>query len=161
MPPAINADAALLERLERIRAHATVAMGLAASPEEATASRPHTPKIAFVSPPAAYTAASGKPVAAGDVNLVARIMSMGKAHHAMTGTGAVAIAVAAAIPGTLVHRVLAGATNGSVRFGHPSGTLAVGAQASESNGDWTVTQASMSRSARRLMEGQVFVPADC
>ncbi len=161
MPPEIDGNAALLERLERIRAHATVAMGLAASPEEATASRPHTPKIAFVSPPAAYTASSGKPVNAGDVDLVARIMSMGKAHHAMTGTGAVAIAVASTIPGTIVHRLLAGGTSGRVRFGHPSGTLVVGAEAAESNGDWTVTKAIMSRSARRLMDGQVFVPVDC
>jgi probable AcnD-accessory protein PrpF len=157
----VNSDAALLARCEAIRAHATVAMGLASSAAEATAKRPHTPKLAFVSQPAAYIASSGKAVAAADVDIVARIMSMGKLHHAMTGTGAVAIAVASAIPGTLVSRVLsAGPRCGSVRFGHPSGTLTVGAEAVEQGGQWLVTKAVMSRSARRLMDGQVYVPAD-
>jgi probable AcnD-accessory protein PrpF len=161
----INADAALLAKMEKIRAHATVVMGLAATPQEATEKRPHTPKISFVARPAAYVDSSGKPVKAEDTDLLARIVSMGKLHHAMTGTGAVAIAVASAIPGTLVHRVLAAAkggarTDGNVRFGHPSGTLRVGAEAIERGGEWNVTKVVMSRSARRLMDGQVFVPVE-
>lgn len=160
MQAAVNSDVALLRRLEAIRAHATVAMGLAASAQEATDKRPHTPKIAFVSAPAAYTASSGKSVAAVDVDLVARIMSMGKLHHAMTGTGAVAIAVASAVPGTLVHRLLGDAPRSQVRFGHPSGTLGVGAEAVENHGEWSVSKVIMSRSARRLMDGNVFVRSD-
>jgi probable AcnD-accessory protein PrpF len=156
---AVNGNAELLAKFETIRAHATVVMGMAASAQEATDKRPHTPKIAFVAPPAAYTASSGKKIVADDVDLLARIMSMGKLHHAMTGTGAVAIAVAAAIPGTLVNRVLGGAAQSRVRFGHPSGTLAVGAEAAEVDGQWTVTKAVMGRSARRLMDGTIFVPA--
>jgi 2-methylaconitate isomerase len=159
LQPEVNGDAALLARCETIRAHATVAMGLAATAAEATEKRPHTPKLAFVAPAAAYTASSGRPVAASDVDLCARIFSMGKLHHAMTGTGAVAIAVASAIPGTIVSRVV-GAGREEVRFGHPSGTLLVGAAASREAGEWVVKKATMSRSARRLMEGQVFVPAN-
>ncbi|MDM0040165.1 2-methylaconitate cis-trans isomerase PrpF [Variovorax sp. J22G21] len=155
----VNSDAALLKRLEDIRAHATVAMGLASSADEATAKRPHTPKIAFVSKPTSYTSSSGKEVDGGAIDLTARIMSMGKLHHAMTGTGAVAIAVAAAIPGTLVSRLLANGSSGTVRFGHPSGSLFVGAEAAETRGEWGVTKAIMSRSARRIMDGQVFVPS--
>lgn len=162
LQPEFNADLALLARCEAIRAHATVAMGLAGSADEATHKRPHTPKLAFVSPPAAYTASSGKNVRAEDMDLCARILSMGKLHHAMTGTGAVAIAVAGAIPGTLVSRVLGEGRHSQVRFGHPSGTLAVGAEAEpDEHGAWVVTKALMSRSARRLMDGQVYVPADC
>ena len=153
----INGDAALLARCEAIRAHGAVAMGLAASAQDATDKRPHTPKLAFVASPAAYTAAGGKAVAAADIDLLARILSMGKLHHAMTGTGAVALAVACAIPGTLVSRVAG--VRGQVRFGHPSGALTVGAEASEVDGRWVVTKARMSRSARRLMEGAVLVPA--
>jgi len=156
----INGNAELLQRLETIRAHATVAMGLVATPEEATATRPHTPKLAFFAPPAPYTASSGKPIAAGDVDILARIMSMGKLHHAMTGTGAVAIAVAAAIPGTVVSRVLGGQGRGQITFGHPSGKLFVGAEAMERDGEWQVTKAVMSRSARRLMDGHILVPID-
>jgi probable AcnD-accessory protein PrpF len=155
---AVNGNTKLLARFEVIRAHATVAMGLATSAQEATDKRPHTPRIAFVAPPAAYTASSGKTVAANDVDLLARIISMGKLHHAMTGTGAVAIAVAAAIPGTLVNSVLGGAAQSQVRLGHPSGTLTVGAEATEVDGRWTVTKAIMGRSARRLMDGHIFVP---
>jgi len=157
----INGDAALLARCEKIRAAGTVAMGLAKTAEAATRERPHTPKLAFVAPPQDYTASSGKPVAAKDLQLCARILSMGKLHHAMTGTGAVALAVAAAIPGTVVERIVAGrARGGNVRFGHPSGTLAVGAEAIKQSEEWIVTKAIMSRSARRLMEGWVRVPAD-
>ena len=159
LQPEVNGDAALLARCEAVRAHATVAMGLAETAAEATEKRPHTPKLSFVAPPAAYTSSSGKDVRADDMNLCARIFSMGKLHHAMTGTGAVAIAVAAAIPGTLVARVLGNGRHDEIRFGHPSGTLTVGAHASEQGGTWTVNKALMSRSARRLMEGQVFVPA--
>jgi probable AcnD-accessory protein PrpF len=154
----VNADAALLGRCEAIRAHCAVAMGLAPSAAEATAKRQHTPKLAFVGQPRSYVASSGRPVAASDIDLTVRIMSMGKLHHAMTGTGAVAIAVAAAIPGTLVSRALPAGAMPEVRFGHPSGTLAAGASAEEVDGDWVVTRAVMSRSARRLMDGHVFVP---
>ena len=160
LQPRVNTDAELLAQAEAIRANATVAMGLAATAAEATEKRPHTPKLAFVAQPTGYTAASGKDVSSSDMDLCARIFSMGKLHHAMTGTGAVAIAVAAAIPGTLVSRVLGGGRRDEVRFGHPSGTLKVGADAAEQDGTWAVTKALMSRSARRLMEGQVFVSSD-
>jgi len=160
LQPRVNNDGELLARAEAIRANATVAMGLASSAAEATEKRPHTPKLAFVAQPSGYTASSGKAVSADDMDLCARIFSMGKLHHAMTGTGAVAIAVASAIPGTLVSRVLGGGRHDEIRFGHPSGTLRVGAHAAEQDGTWAVTKALMSRSARRLMDGQVFVPAD-
>jgi 2-methylaconitate cis-trans-isomerase PrpF len=160
LQPRVNTDAELLAKAETIRANATVAMGLAATAAEATEKRPHTPKLAFVALPTGYTAASGKDVSSSDMDLCARIFSMGKLHHAMTGTGAVAIAVAAAIPGTLVSRALGGGRRDEVRFGHPSGTLKVGADAAEQDGTWAVTKALMSRSARRLMEGQVFVSSD-
>jgi len=132
-------------------------MGLIATPEE-IASRQHTPKVAFVAKPADYVASSGKRVSASDIDLLVRAMSMGKLHHAMMGTAAVAIATAAAIPGTLVNLAAGGGEREMVRFGHPSGTLRVGAQASRRNGEWTVTKAVMSRSARVLMEGWVRVP---
>ena len=123
------------------------------------ARRQHTPKVAFVAPPADYTASSGKRIAAGDIDLLVRAMSMGKLHHAMMGTAAVAIATAAAIPGTLVNRAAGGGTPAAVRFGHPSGTLRVGAEAAQVDGRWEVRKAVMSRSARVLMEGWVRVPA--
>lgn len=155
----VNGDEAILGRCEFVRAHGAVAMGLAATVNEASTKCLHTPKLAFVSPPQSYIASNGKPVDAGEIGLTARIISMGKLHHAMTGTGAVAIAVAAAIPGTVVHRALrAGADPAQIRFGHPSGTMAVGAQASQRDGEWSVTKAVMSRSARRMMEGWVRVP---
>ncbi len=156
---AVNGDAAILARCEAVRAQGAVAMGLAKSAGEATRSRQATPKIAFVSAPQSYRASSGRAVDANDIALTARIVSMGKLHHAMTGTGAVAIAAAGAIPGTIVQRVLRPGTDPArVRFGHPSGTLAVGAEAAERDGQWMVTRAVMSRSARRLMEGWVRVP---
>ena len=154
----INARTELLARVEAIRARGAVAMGLAARAAEATAERPHTPKLAFVANAASYTASDGKSVDADAIDMLARIFSMGKLHHAMTGTGAVAIAVAAAIPGTLPHRVARSAADGRIRFGHPSGTLSVGAEAREEGGQWVVSKAVMSRSARRLMEGWVRVP---
>jgi 2-methylaconitate cis-trans-isomerase PrpF len=160
LPDAVNADAALLARCEAVRACGAVAMGLAATAAQATAERPATPKLAFVSPPRSYVASSGAAVGEGDIALVARIVSMGRLHHAMTGTGAVAIATAAAIPGTLVYRVMRRGTDPArVRFGHPSGTLDVGAEAGRCGDKWVVTKAVMSRSARRLMEGWVRVPA--
>jgi probable AcnD-accessory protein PrpF len=155
----INGDKALLARVESVRARGTVAMGDAATPEEATARRPHTPKLAFVGPPAGYTASDGRAVEAGSIDLLARIFSMGVLHHAMTGTGAVAIAAAAAIPGTVVHRVAPVGADGRVRFGHPSGTLKVGAEVQKEGNHWKVRKVLMSRSARRLMEGWVRVPA--
>lgn len=157
LQPDINNDPALLARFETIRAHAAVAMGLIRAPEEA-ATRQHTPKIAFVAPPRDYTASSGKAVRASDIDLCVRALSMGKLHHAMMGTAAVAIATAAAIPGTLVARAAGGAKT-TIRFGHPSGTLRVGAAAVEDGGVWRVTKAIMSRSARTLMTGAVWVPA--
>jgi 2-methylaconitate isomerase len=155
----INGDKALLARVEAVRALGTVAMGDAATPEEATARRPHTPKLAFVGKPAGYTASDGRPVEAGSIDLLARIFSMGVLHHAMTGTGAVAIAAAAAIPGTVVHRLAPVGADGRVRFGHPSGTLKVGAEVQKEGNHWKVRKVLMSRSARRLMEGWVRVPA--
>ena len=154
---AINGDAAALARFETIRAWGAVKMGLIKDVQEA-AKRQHTPKVAFVAPPAGYTASSGKPVAAGDVDLLVRALSMGKLHHAMMGTAAVAIGTAAAVPGTLVNLAARGGERAAVRFGHPSGTLRVGAQARLVDGQWQVTKALMSRSARVLMEGWVKVP---
>ena len=156
---AINSDARALAMFETIRAHGALRMGLIRELGEA-AKRQHTPKVAFVAPPADYVASSGKPVSAGDVDLLVRALSMGKLHHAMMGTAAVAIGTAAAIPGTLVSLAAGGAARSAVRFGHPSGTLRVGAEARQAGGDWTVTKATMSRSARVLMEGWVRVPAD-
>jgi probable AcnD-accessory protein PrpF len=154
---AINGDPQALARLETIRAHGAVRMGLISHVDEA-AGRQHTPKLAFVAPPASYTASSGKRVEAQDIDLLVRAMSMGKLHHAMMGTAAVAIGAAAAIPGTLVNLAAGGGAREAVRFGHPSGTLRVGAAAVERDGTWSVTKAVMSRSARVLMEGWVRVP---
>ncbi len=154
----INSDPAQLARFERIRVAGALRMGLIKTPEDAL-TRQHTPKIAFVSPPKSYTASSGKPVEAGEVDLLVRALSMGKLHHAMMGTCAVAIGAAAAVPGTLVNLAAGGGELQAVRFGHPSGTLRVGAQASQVDGSWVVTKAIMSRSARILMEGWVRVPA--
>lgn len=154
---AINGDEAALKRFETIRAHGALRMGLIKSLDE-IATRQHTPKVAFVARPAAYTASSGKQVGAEDVDVLVRAMSMGKLHHAMMGTAAVAIGTAAAIPGTLVNLAAGGGERQSVRFGHPSGTLRVGAEAVQAEGAWQVTKAIMSRSARVLMEGNVRVP---
>ena len=156
---AINGDPAQLARFEQIRVAGALRMGLIKSAEEAL-TRQHTPKIAFVSPPKTYTASSGKTIAANEVDLLVRALSMGKLHHAMMGTCAVAIGTAAAVPGTLVNLAAGGGEREAVRFGHPSGTLRVGAQAVQADGQWTVTKASMSRSARILMEGWVRVPGD-
>ncbi|SEP93992.1 hypothetical protein SAMN05421693_11170 [Ectothiorhodospira magna] len=156
---AINGDAKALERFETLRAHGALRMGLISDLKEA-AQRQHTPKVAFVAGPKDYVSSSGKPVRAEDVDLLVRALSMGKLHHAMMGTAAVAIGTAAAIPGTLVNLAAGGGERTAVRFGHPSGTLRVGAQARCENGEWTVTKAIMSRSARVLMEGWVRIPAD-
>jgi len=155
----INNDARALARFETLRVIGALRMGLISSPEEAE-KRQHTPKIAFVAPPAEYVAAGGKVIKAGDIDLVVRALSMGRLHHAMPGTAAVAIATAAAVPGTLVNRAAGGGRHDSLRFGHPSGTLRVGAAVSLCDGQWSVTKAVMSRSARILMEGWVRVPAD-
>ncbi len=156
---AINGDAKALAMFETIRAHGALKMGLIKDLAEAE-QRQHTPKIAFVAPPKDYLASSGKPVKAEDIDLLVRALSMGKLHHAMMGTAAVAIGTAAAIPGTLVNLAAGGGERTTVRFGHPSGTLRVGAEAKRVNGEWTVTKAIMSRSARILMEGWVRVPGD-
>ena len=157
LQPDINPHADILARIETIRRHGAVAMGLAATPEDA-AKTAHTPKLSFVAPSQTYTASDGRVVKAEDIDLLARVFSMGPLHHAMTGTGAVAIASAVAVPGTIPNRLARQQPDGRVRFGHPSGTLSVGAEAREENGQWVVTKAMMSRSARRLMEGWVRVP---
>jgi len=154
---AINTDPKALEKFEKIRVAGALRMGLIRSPEEAL-KRQHTPKIAFVAKPRDYVASSGRTVAASDIDLLVRALSMGKLHHAMMGTAAVAIGTAAAIPGTLVNLAAGGGERQAVRFGHPSGTLRVGAEARLVNGQWTVTKAIMSRSARVLMEGWVRLP---
>jgi probable AcnD-accessory protein PrpF len=160
---AINGDPKALAMFETLRAHGAVRMGLIQHVDEA-AKRQHTPKVAFVAKPTDYVASSGKKVAAADVDLLVRALSMGKLHHAMMGTAAVAIGTAAAIPGTLVNLAAGGGPRSTVRFGHPSGSLRVGAEAAQGsdpvNGEWTVTKAIMSRSARVLMEGWVRVPGD-
>ncbi|MEO5628475.1 MAG: 2-methylaconitate cis-trans isomerase PrpF [Thermomonas sp.] len=156
---AINDDPQRLAMFEAIRAHGAVRMGLISDVSQAV-NRQHTPKIAFVAPPADYVSSAGKHVCADDIDLRVRAMSMGKLHHAMMGTASVAIATAAAIPGTLVNLVAGGGSRDAVCFGHPSGTLRVGAAASEVDGQWQVTRAVMSRSARVLMEGTVRVPRE-
>ncbi|MGI9275983.1 MAG: 2-methylaconitate cis-trans isomerase PrpF [Endozoicomonas sp.] len=156
---AINGDDKALAMFETIRAHGAVRMGLIEHVDEA-AKRQHTPKVAFVGKPVDYVSSSGKEVAVADVDLLVRALSMGKLHHAMMGTAAVAIGTAAAIPGTLVNLAAGGGERNAVRFGHPSGTLRVGAEASMVDGQWTAAKAIMSRSARILMEGWVCVPGD-
>ena len=156
---AINGDAKALARFETIRAYGAKQMGLIQDISEA-ASRQHTPKIAFVSKPKQYVSSSGKTITEQDTDLLVRALSMGKLHHAMMGTAAVAIGTAAAIPGTLVNLVAGGGAREAVRFGHPSGTLRVGAQAIQEKGQWVVKKAVMSRSARVLMEGWVHIPAE-
>jgi probable AcnD-accessory protein PrpF len=157
---AINSDSKALTMFETIRAYGAVRMGLIGNVDEA-AKRQHTPKVAFVATPAEYVSSSGKRVTAQDADLLVRAMSMGKLHHAMMGTAAVAIGTAAAIPGTLVNLAAGGGERSAVRFGHPSGTLRVGAEAEIVDGEWSVKKAIMSRSARVLMEGWVRVPGDC
>ena len=156
---AINSDSKALAMFETIRAHGAVRMGLIKELAEA-AHRQHTPKVAFVASPVDYISSSGKQVIAGEIDLLVRALSMGKLHHAMMGTAAVAIGAAAAVPGTLVNLAAGGGERTAVRFGHPSGTLRVGAEAQLVNGEWSVTKAIMSRSARVLMEGWVRIPGD-
>ncbi|ABG39945.1 2-methylaconitate cis-trans isomerase [Paraglaciecola sp. T6c] len=155
----INGDPAALTKFETIRAQGAVQMGLIKDISEA-ASRQHTPKVAFVAPPTPYVSSSGKAIERDDIDVLVRAMSMGKLHHAMMGTAAVAIGTAAAIPGTLVNLAAGGNERSDVRFGHPSGTLKVGAAAEQVDGQWSVIKASMSRSARVLMEGWVRIPKD-
>lgn len=155
----INADSAALARFEKIRAYGALKMGLIQDVAEAE-KRQHTPKVAFVAKPKSYTASSGKAIEQQDIDVLVRALSMGKLHHAMMGTAAVAIGAAAAIPGTLVNLAAGGGEKQAVRFGHPSGTLRVGAEAKVETGQWQVKKAIMSRSARVLMEGWVRIPAD-
>ncbi len=155
----INGNAEALARFETMRAYGAVKMGLIKDIEEAVA-RQHTPKIAFVAPATDYEASSGKQISANDIDVCVRALSMGKLHHAMMGTASVAIATAAAVPGTLVNLAAGGGAREAVTFGHPSGTLRVGAAAEEVNGEWTAKKAVMSRSARVLMEGFVRIPGD-
>ncbi len=156
---AINGDPVALERFETIRAYGAVRMGLIKDISEAVA-RQHTPKVAFCAPAQNYVSSSGKQVTTDDIDVAIRALSMGKLHHAMMGTAAVAIGTAAAIPGTLVNIAAGGGERQAVTFGHPSGTLKVGAEAAQVNGEWTATKAIMSRSARVLMEGWVRIPGD-
>ncbi|WP_166268476.1 2-methylaconitate cis-trans isomerase PrpF [Marinobacter caseinilyticus] len=156
---AINEDPQALAMFERIRAHGAVRMGLIEHVDEVEG-RQHTPKVAFVAPPEGYVSSSGKAITSTDIDLLVRALSMGKLHHAMMGTAAVAIGTAAAIPGTLVNLAAGGGDRQSVCFGHPSGSLRVGAEATQHSNEWVVTKAIMSRSARILMEGWVRVPGD-
>lgn len=157
LQPDINGDEKALAMFETIRAHGAIKMGLITDIEEAK-TRQHTPKVAFVAPPKAYASSSGKAISETDIDLNVRALSMGLLHHAMMGTAAVAIATASAIPGTLVNLAAGGSERDSVRFGHPSGTLKVGAQVDQINGEWKAQKVSMSRSARVLMEGVVRIP---
>jgi hypothetical protein len=161
LPRDFNSRSDLLARCEAMRAHGAVAMGLAASADDATTHRPHTPKLALVAPPRDYIASSGRTVVASSIDLAARIVSMGKLHHAMTGTGAIAVAAAAAVRDTVVQAITgdAGLDGRSIRFGHASGVLRVGAEPACHDGSWRIAKVTMSRSARRLMEGWVRVPA--
>lgn len=155
----INSDAAALARFEALRTIGALKMGLIKTPEEA-AKRQHTPKIAFVASPVDHRTSSGKEMLAGEIDLLVRALSMGQLHHAMMGTASVAIATATAVPGTIVNEAAGGGARTQVRFGHPSGSLRVGAEAKLVDGQWTVTKAVMSRSARILMEGWARVPGD-
>ncbi|QYR53071.1 2-methylaconitate cis-trans isomerase PrpF [Lysobacter soyae] len=155
---AINNDVAALAKFEAIRTAGALKMGIIKTADE-IATRQHSPKVAFVAPPADYVSSGGKHIAATDIDLLARALSMGKLHHAMMGTASVAIATAASVPGTVVNLAAGGGKRDAVRFGHPSGTLRVGADVSEHEGEWVVTKAVMSRSARVLMKGEVYVPA--
>ncbi|EGR0622314.1 2-methylaconitate cis-trans isomerase PrpF [Vibrio parahaemolyticus] len=155
----INNDDAALAMFESIRAHGALKMGLISELEEAQ-TRQHTPKVAFISKPKSYQSSSGKAVNESEIDVLVRALSMGKLHHAMMGTAAVAIASAACVPGTLVNLAAGGGEKESVTFGHPSGTLKVGAQAKQTEQGWVVQKAIMSRSARILMEGFVRVPSD-
>ncbi|WP_256646161.1 2-methylaconitate cis-trans isomerase PrpF [Thermomonas paludicola] len=157
LQPAINEDKVALAKLEAIRVAGALRMGLIKSAEEAS-TRQHTPKVALVAPAQDYASSSGKHIGAGSIDLNVRAMSMGKLHHAMMGTASVAIATAAAVPGTLVNTAAGGGTRDAVNFGHPSGTLRVGASVQQIDGQWQVTRAVMSRSARVLMDGWVRVP---
>jgi len=159
LPDGINRDARVLGRIEMIRAHAAVAMGLAKSTDDASRNRPATPKLAFVAPPSAYRTSAGAEVTKDSIDILARIVSMGKLHHAFTGTGSIALAVAAAIPGTVVSEVARTLPGVPTRIGHASGVLTVGALVDLGPKGWRVEKAVMSRSARRLMQGQVFVPS--
>jgi 2-methylaconitate cis-trans-isomerase PrpF len=158
LQPEVNGNRELLARCEAIRAAGSVAMGLAKTAREATEKRPMTPKVAWVSPPQAYAASSGKAVAASDIDVTMRMISMEVLHHALPGTGAVAAAVACAVEGTIPHRFVGKADPLKTRIGHPSGILNVGAAVTKSGNDWIVEKAVISRSARRLMEGSVLVP---
>ena len=159
LQPAINSDAKALAKFETIRAYGAIKMGLINNIEEAV-TRQHTPKVAFVAKPIDYISSSGKQISSKDIDLNVRALSMGLLHHAMMGTAAVAIATAAAIPGTIVNDAAGGDKREFVRFGHPSGTLRVGAEAGLVDEKWCVNKVIMSRSARVLMEGQVCVPQD-
>jgi hypothetical protein len=159
MQAEIDSRPELLEALESIRAHGAVAMGLADNAKNATERRPHSPKLAFVAPPQNYRSSDSKQIKANFVDLVARIISMGRLHHAMTGTGAVAIAAAAAIPGTLVQSITGARNNLPIRFGHPSGIMELGVEARQNSDAWIITKVQMRRSARQLMKGVVSVPA--
>ncbi len=156
---AINGDPAALARFEALRTIGALKMGLLNAPEEAS-TRQHTPKIAFVASPVDHRTSSGREVLAGEIDVLVRALSMGKLHHAMMGTASVAIAAAAAVPDTVVNLAAGGGRPKAVTFGHPSGTLRVGAEAALVDGKWTVTRAIMSRSARILAQGHVRVPAD-
>lgn len=160
LPQDVNGRKDLLELAEAVRSRGAVAMGLAATPGEATATRPHTPKVAVIAKPAGYAASDGTWVDPRSIDLLARVFSMGRLHHAMTGTGAVALAAAAAVPGTIVHRICPLPHRGSVRLGHPSGTLGIGVEANSRNGQWIIEKVLVSRSARRLMEGWARVPQE-
>ncbi|MCL4747257.1 MAG: 2-methylaconitate cis-trans isomerase PrpF [Burkholderiaceae bacterium] len=159
-PGAVDRDRKLLDRLEAIRAQAAVRMGLADTPEDASRNRPATPKLAWVARPASYRTSSGEEVSVERIDVLARIMSMGRLHHAFTGTGSIALAAAAALPGTIVNEVARTLLGVATRIGHASGTLAVGAEVARApDGNWRVDKAVLSRSARRLMSGWVHVPA--
>jgi probable AcnD-accessory protein PrpF len=158
LPEVLNRDLRLLARLEAIRAHAAVAMGLARSVEDASKNRPATPKLAWVAAPAGYRNSAGVDIDKGSIDILARIVSMGKVHHAFTGTGSIALAAAAALPGTIVSEVARTLPGLATRIGHPSGILTVAALLNETRQGWRVEKATMSRSARRLMQGEVFVP---
>ncbi|MGI6855137.1 2-methylaconitate cis-trans isomerase PrpF family protein [Mesorhizobium sp. 1B3] len=156
LPSTLDDDHACLAALESVRRSAAVAMGIA--PNEDEAGRvPSIPKVAIVSKPTDYITISGRMIGREDHEISVRMISMGIPHRAVPLTGALCLAVAVRTPGTLPHR-LAGTHDGSIRAGHPSGTLEVDAEVTERDGQPHATHCAVYRTARRLFEGHVLVP---
>lgn len=155
-PESIDADEVLMERLDQIRRSAAVAMGMAARPQDALLSNP---KIALVAPSAAFTALDGSQYTPSDGHLSVRLVSMGNVHRAITLTGAMCVAVAARLPGTLVHSIVKPDDGGRILVANPSGILPVEAKVAMEGQAMTALSATTFRTQRRIMSGVVHFPA--